>query len=135
MMMEPDETFEVNADLLDGYVPGSTSVSVGFSTLPLDPATLYASLSRYPYGCTEQTTSRALPLLYSEQLVAMGADSAEDGAATRVQVAVNTLLNRQGADGAFGLWREGDGYASPWLGAYATDFSLSRQRGWLCRAE
>ena len=37
-------------------------------------------------------------------------------------MAVNTLLNRQGADGAFGLWREGDGYASPWLGAYATDF-------------
>ena len=121
-MMEPDEVFEVSADLLDGYVPGSASVSVGFSTLPLDPATLYASLSRYPYGCTEQTTSRALPLLYSEQLVAMGADGAEDGAATRVQVAVNTLLNRQGADGAFGLWREGDGYASPWLGAYATDF-------------
>ncbi|HBT35976.1 MAG TPA: alpha-2-macroglobulin, partial [Hyphomonas sp.] len=36
--------------------------------------------------------------------------------------AVNTLLNRQGSDGAFGLWREGDGYASPWLGAYVTDF-------------
>ena len=40
----------------------------------------------------------------------------------QVQEAVNTLLNRQGADGAIGLWRTGDGLSSPWLGAYATDF-------------
>ncbi|HBH45430.1 MAG TPA: alpha-2-macroglobulin, partial [Hyphomonas atlantica] len=65
-LMEPGDTYTVSADLLDGLVPGSASVSVGYSTLPMDPATLYASLDRYPYGCTEQTTSRALPLLYSE---------------------------------------------------------------------
>ena len=40
----------------------------------------------------------------------------------QVQEAVNTLLNRQGADGAIGLWRTGDALSSPWLGAYATDF-------------
>lgn len=121
-LMQPGDEYVVNASLLEGYVPGSSEVSVGFSTLPLDPATLYASLDRYPYGCTEQTTSRALPLLYSEQLVAMGAPGSRDDAKTKVQVAVNTLLNRQGPDGAFGLWREGDGNASPWLGAYVTDF-------------
>lgn len=121
-LMEPGADYSVSADLLKGYVPGSASVSVGFSTLPIDPATLYASLDRYPYGCTEQTISRALPLLYSEQLIAMGAPAKDDTPKTRIQKAVSTLLNRQGSDGAFGLWREGDGYASPWLGAYATDF-------------
>ncbi len=121
-LMRPGETFSVSRDLLKGYVPGSADVAVGFSPIPLDPATLYASLDRYPYGCTEQITSRAVPLLYSEELVAMGAKGSRDNARDKVQIAVNTVLNRQGADGAFGLWREGDGYATPWLGAYATDF-------------
>ncbi|MFN4225403.1 MAG: alpha-2-macroglobulin family protein [Hyphomonas sp.] len=121
-LMRPGGTLTVGRDLLAGYIPGSVDVAVGFSPVPIDPATLYASLDRYPYGCTEQITSRALPLLYSEQLVAMGARGARDNARDRVQTAVNTVLNRQGADGAFGLWREGDGYASPWLGAYAADF-------------
>jgi alpha-2-macroglobulin len=121
-LMQPGDSFSIGKDLLTDLVPGSGAVSVGFSTIPVDAATLYASLDRYPYGCTEQTTSRALPLLYSEQLVAMGAKDANDDPKMKVQVAVNTLLNRQSADGAFGLWREGDGYASPWLGAYATDF-------------
>ena len=127
-LMQPGDTYTVSADLLQGYVPGSSSISVGFSTLPMDPATLYASLDRYPYGCTEQTTSRALPLLYSEQLVAMGAKGSKDDATTRIQEAVNTVLNRQSSDGAFGLWREGDGYASPWLGAYVTDFVYRAQQ-------
>ncbi|MEQ9504646.1 MAG: alpha-2-macroglobulin [Hyphomonas sp.] len=130
-LMRPGDTFSVSRAMLAGYVPGSVDVAVGFSPIPVDPATLYASLDRYPYGCTEQLTSRALPLIYSEQLVAMGARGARDSARDKVQVAVNTILNRQGADGAFGLWREGDGYATPWLGAYATDFAFrAKQAGY-----
>jgi alpha-2-macroglobulin len=121
-LMQPGQQYSVDPKLLAGYVPGSVDVTVGFSSIPVDPATLYASLDRYPYGCTEQTVSRAMPLLYSEQLVAMGARGSRDNAQDRVQTAVNTILNRQGSEGAFGLWREGDGYASPWLGAYSTDF-------------
>ena len=34
------------------------------------------------------------------------------------------LLDRQTLDGAFGLWRVGDGEADAWLGAYTTDFLL-----------
>ncbi|KCZ90663.1 alpha-2-macroglobulin family protein [Hyphomonas johnsonii] len=121
-LMQPGDEYAIDPKLLAGYIPGSVDVTVGYSSIPVDPATLYASLDRYPYGCTEQTVSRALPLLYSEQLVAMGARGTRDNARDRIQTAVNTLLNRQSADGAFGLWREGDGNASPWLGAYVTDF-------------
>ena len=42
--------------------------------------------------------------------------------------AVGQLLDRQSMDGAFGLWRVGDGEADPWLGAYATDFLLEAQK-------
>ena len=131
--MLPGETYAVTANLLDGLVPGSSAVTVSYSTLPVDPAALYASLSRYPYGCTEQTVSVAMPLLYSEQLVAMGAQGdRSEGARTRVQQAVNTVLNRQSSDGAFGLWREGDRYASPWIGAYTTDFLVrAKQQGYV----
>ncbi len=34
----------------------------------LDVAALLKALDRYPFGCTEQTTSRALPLLYVNEL-------------------------------------------------------------------
>ena len=98
-------------------------MTITFSSLPLDANALYTSLARYPYGCTEQTISRAMPLLYEEQLVAMGADeTAREPARTQVQEAVTRILNRQSSDGAFGLWREGDRNASPWLGAYTADF-------------
>ncbi|MEM1150148.1 MAG: alpha-2-macroglobulin [Pseudomonadota bacterium] len=120
-LMAPGETFALSRALLDGLVPGSVDVSVSFSSLPVDESALYASLARYPYGCTEQTISRAMPLIYAEQLVALGAEGDITEARTEVQQAVNRILNRQSADGAFGLWREGDRNASPWLGAYTTD--------------
>lgn len=122
-LMEPGETFTVDQSVFSGLQAGSLSMSVSFSSLPVDAGALYASLSRYPYGCTEQTVSRVLPLLYAEQLVDLGNEEARrDGAKARIQQSVSTLLNRQSADGAFGLWRESDRYASPWLGAYTTDF-------------
>jgi uncharacterized protein YfaS (alpha-2-macroglobulin family) len=128
VLMEPGQTYAPSAALLDGFVEGSGSVLVSFSSLPVDARALYSSLDRYPYGCTEQTVSRAMPLLYAEQLVGQSdtsgaqAETADDGARTRVQQAINTLLNRQSSDGAFGLWRESDRNASPWLGAYTADF-------------
>ncbi len=121
-MMAPGETYALAPDLTEGLVPGSIGMTVSFSALPLDEGALYASLSRYPYGCTEQTISRAMPLIYAEQLVALGAEGERGDARQQVQEAVTRILNRQSADGAFGLWREGDRNASPWLGAYTVDF-------------
>lgn len=130
-VMEPGDAFSLDPTLTAGLVPGTVSMSVSFSSIPVDEGALYASLARYPYGCTEQTVSRAMPLIYAEQLVALGADGARDDAREQVQLAVNRILNRQSSDGAFGLWREGDQYASPWLGAYTVDFLYrARERGY-----
>lgn len=122
-LMEPGDTFAIDQNVFNGLQSGSRSMSVTFSSLPVDAGALYASLARYPYGCTEQTVSRAMPLLYAEQLVDLGDEAArDDGARTRVQEAITVILNRQSGDGSFGLWRESDRYASPWLGAYTADF-------------
>lgn len=121
-LMEEDQTYAPDLSLFDGFVPGTARMTVSFSGLPVDPNALYNSLARYPYGCTEQTISRALPLIYAEQLIEEGAQDNQPVARDRVQAAISLVLNRQSDNGAFGLWRAGDGYASPWLGAYTTDF-------------
>ncbi|NNU16569.1 alpha-2-macroglobulin family protein [Parvularcula sp. ZS-1/3] len=110
------------ADLFDGLIPGSVSTLISASPTPIDRASLSNSLLSYPYGCTEQLVSRATPLLYK---------SDRDDRETRIlRETVETLLERQGPDGAFGLWRVGDRSASPWLGAYAVEFlAAAREAG------
>jgi hypothetical protein len=127
--MLPGETVSLGRSLIANYVPGSTAVNVSFSRLRgVDPGPLVDSLYRYPYGCSEQLTSTAMPLLYINDLGGEAGRGPEFAVRPRVQEAVNQLLNRQGPDGAFGLWREGDSYSTAWLGAYVVDF-LYRAKG------
>ena len=121
-LINPGDKLELSSALVSGFVPNSTDITVSFSRLPGMDATPYVkSLARYPYGCTEQTVSSAMPLLYAENL---GGIPGQTEAARRqgLQKAVVKLASRQGQDGAFGLWRVGDRYGRPWLGVYVTDF-------------
>jgi uncharacterized protein YfaS (alpha-2-macroglobulin family) len=123
------ESLTVSADLLTDLVPGTGSIamSVGPSTA-LDVATLLKALDRYPFGCSEQIASRALPLLYVNELASeahLALDSAVD---QRIRDAIERLLARQDASGAFGLWSVGGDDA--WLDSYVTDFlTRARERG------
>ena len=55
----------LSRDLVQDLIPRRTKVTVTVGPQgALDVPGLLASLDRYPYGCAEQTTSRALPLLY-----------------------------------------------------------------------
>ena len=116
---------DVFVDLVSGT--GSVALSVGPSTA-LDAATLLKALDRYPFGCSEQIASRALPLLYVNELAAE-AHLALDGAVdTRIADAIERLLARQGSNGSFGLWSVGGDDA--WLDSYVTDFlTRARERG------
>ena len=116
------------SDALAGFQPSAQAL-ISFSNLAgIDPAPLLDSLYRYPYGCTEQLTSVAMPLLYFNSLAADANRTADPRIRRRIQEAATQLLDRQAPDGSFGLWSSGDGYATPWLGAYATDFLLRAQR-------
>lgn len=120
--IQPGESYAPPRDALASFTRGSGSVQVSFSPIPMDAAALYDSLERYPYGCTEQIVSRAMPLLYAGNIAALAGRTPAADLRNQVQDAVSTILNRQGADGAIGLWRIGDAQATPWLGAYAADF-------------
>ena len=113
--------------LLAGLRPGSVTVQVSYSPFRgIDPAPIAASLSRYPYGCTEQITSAAYPWVYVSGAL-VNEDKAKQSKAL-LQQAVSKILDRQSQDGAFGLWRAGDGQADGWVGTYTTDFLIEAQR-------
>jgi uncharacterized protein YfaS (alpha-2-macroglobulin family) len=118
-------TSDMFSDLVDGT--GTVSISANLSSA-LDAATILKALDRYPYGCSEQITSRAMPLLYVNDLAA-GAHLAMDTAIDqRIRDAIDRLLARQGSNGSFGLWSAGGD--DPWLDAYVTDFlTRAREKG------
>jgi uncharacterized protein YfaS (alpha-2-macroglobulin family) len=113
----------IDGELTSDFYPGTSSVAVSLGGAgPLDVAGIIAALDRYPYGCTEQITSRALPLVYLDD-VAESVGIAADAAVTeRVQKAVYGVLANQSASGSFGLWGPQDAGGDLWLDAYVTDF-------------
>jgi uncharacterized protein YfaS (alpha-2-macroglobulin family) len=128
-LQQPGEAYTPQNELVSGLVAGSNGtlqVQVSYSPFKgFDPGPIAVSLSQYPYGCTEQIVSTATPLLYAQ---AVSSDPKLRYASAGLNSAVGQLLDRQSADGAFGLWRVGDGEADPWLGAYATDFLIEAQK-------
>ncbi|MEO0915104.1 MAG: alpha-2-macroglobulin family protein, partial [Pseudomonadota bacterium] len=117
----------LDGDVFAGLAPG-TGRAV-FSAGPLarfDVPGLLTALDRYPWGCTEQVTSRALPLLYFQQVASGLGLTQQKSLDERIAEAVTDVLARQSRNGAFGLWRAG-GSSDLWLDAYVSDF-LTRAR-------
>jgi uncharacterized protein YfaS (alpha-2-macroglobulin family) len=120
------QTFTLDDNVFAGMLPGTGRATFTAGPLAkLNAPALLASLDRYPYGCTEQVTSRAMPLLYLSSVAdAMGLGGKYD-VDKRIDQAIERVLTRQASNGAFGLWRAESG--DFWLDAYVTDF-LSRAR-------
>ncbi len=95
------------------------SISVG-PTATLDIPALLTSLDRYPYGCAEQTVSRALPLVYANAVAAQLGIAPDKDLKERVQKAVDRVFEMQDSSGAFGVW--GPNATDLWLTGYVTDF-------------
>ena len=116
----------IDKQLLAASILDGAYVSVGVSTSSaFDVPSLLMTLDRYPYGCAEQTTSRALPLLYVAELSKAAGLEVDPDLQNRVQQAIYRVLNYQSTTGSFGLWYPASG--DLWLDAYVTDF-LTRAR-------
>lgn len=120
------QSFTFDENVFAGLVPGSGKAVMAVGPLArLNAPGLLAALDRYPYGCTEQMTSKALPLLYFDQVAqVMDLKGAAD-IQKRIDEAVVEILANQSSTGGFGLWGPGEG--DFWLDAYVTDF-LSRAK-------
>lgn len=101
--------------------PKRSRLELSFGESPLALLKGYRQrLQVYPYGCTEQVSSQALPLiaLYRAQqtmptLALLGGDPQGE-----IAKAVRVLTRRQRSDGGIGYWAETD-WTTPWLSAYA----------------
>jgi uncharacterized protein YfaS (alpha-2-macroglobulin family) len=123
------ETLTLSKDLFADFVPGTghAGLSVAVST-SLDAATLLNALDRYPFGCSEQIASRAMAMLYVNELAQQAWLSPDGETDQRIEDAIPRLLARQDSNGSFGLWLVGGD--DPWLDAYVTDFlTRARERG------
>ncbi len=117
------EGLTYGANLVSEFLPGTTKVTMTVSSAPnMGVAALVRALNGYPYGCAEQTTSKALPMLYLADVAKSVGVAADDTALrAKVQAAIYRVMTMQARDGGFGMWSAYDGNAG-WLTAYVMDF-------------
>jgi uncharacterized protein YfaS (alpha-2-macroglobulin family) len=139
-------SYRADGKLIANVVRSTAAVSLNVSSAHgyNDVPGLLRWLDRYPYGCIEQTTSRAMPLLYFNDLADLAHLKKDMSIHDREQDAVDTVLDMQNYAGNFGMWSAGSD-ADPWISVFALDFlyqakgkgfvvpneALRRGTGWL----
>jgi uncharacterized protein YfaS (alpha-2-macroglobulin family) len=110
---------EARGDVGGLSVALASTALVGLDQVALD-------LIEYPYSCTEQLSSRLVPLVALGELSQAVGFAAPADAKRRAEVAVGEILLRQQGDGGFAMWPE-TGRSSEWVSPYAT-LALVRAR-------
>lgn len=109
----------------DGWLPASVRRRVSASTrAPLSVNAWVNDLYQYPYGCIEQTTSKAWPYVWLDPAQSEALGLAQVDAATRaanLAFAVDRVASMQLDNGHFAYW-PGDGYSDPLLTPYVVEF-------------
>ena len=118
--LDPGRELTLSRDLTAGFAAGTSVVSVALSRTPgIDVPGLLRALDKYPYGCLEQTTSRALPLLYYNDVALLGYGPGDPKIGDRVQDAIYRIVDMQISDGSFGMWGPYATPAAEWVGLCA----------------
>ena len=121
-------TTTISGDLIADFIPGTGSIAISASPFgALDAPALLLALQRYPYGCSEQTVSVAMPLLYANRLASIEHLDIDPDLDGRIRQAIERELSRQSASGAFGMWSADSNDDDPWLDAFVTDFLTRAQ--------
>ncbi|HEX3674175.1 MAG TPA: alpha-2-macroglobulin [Rhizomicrobium sp.] len=118
-----NQTWRADAKLIADVIPSTANVGINISAAHgySDVPGLLRWLDKYPYGCIEQTTSRALPLLYFNDLAPLAGLPKDAALHARIQDAVDSVLDMQNFAGNFGMWGPGAD-ADNWISIFALDF-------------
>jgi hypothetical protein len=119
--LAPGGTLTLDDGAVAGLVPGTANVDLAASGAgALNVPAILRALDRYPYGCSEQIASRALPLVYLNEVAVAAGLRDDPEIRARVVEAIAGVLANQSTNGGFGLW--GPGGDDFWLDAYLADF-------------
>ena len=122
--LQPGEKVTLDDGAAAEFLPGTAEALLSVSPRPeWDVPGLLRALDRYAYGCLEQTTSRALPLLYVEDVARLWHTDPGGSTAAALDRAISHVVELQRSDGSFGVWND-SGDTVPWLDAYAADFLI-----------
>ncbi|HVF33797.1 MAG TPA: alpha-2-macroglobulin family protein, partial [Candidatus Saccharimonadia bacterium] len=118
----PDESLRA------GFVPDSVVARITVGTLPPFPfASAVRGLIGYPYGCVEQTTSRAFPLVWLDDATAVKFGLPPLAAAQRAAMLSDVftrLASLQTETGHFGMW-PGDSWVNTQMTPYVAELLLN----------
>ena len=125
--LQPGESLVLSRDLLADFIPATGAVTATVAPLGgVDVAGLLGALDTYPWSCSEQTVSRALPLLYLSALT--GATIRRSRATfRRGSTAPSRCCCRGRIRAAASACGRRKGAEDIWLTAFVTDF-LTRAR-------
>jgi uncharacterized protein YfaS (alpha-2-macroglobulin family) len=131
--LAPNANWVANKALIGDIVPGTQNVALtvsashGFANVP----GLLKWLDKYPYGCIEQTSSRAMPLLFFNDMAELAGLPKDQALREREQKAVDAVLDMQNPSGNFGFWGPGSD-AEPFISVYALDFLMAaKDKGYI----
>ena len=119
----PNASYTANGQLVADLIRGTSTVGLTVSSAHgyADVPGLLKWLDKYPYGCIEQTTSRAMPLLVFNDLSDLAGLPRDQALRPRVQDAIDAVLDMQNYSGNFGMWAAGSD-SDPWISVFALDF-------------
>ncbi|MFS2918460.1 MG2 domain-containing protein [Bacteroides thetaiotaomicron] len=115
---------------LAGSSSANNQVQLEVSRIPsVDISRRFDFLYNYQHHCTEQLTSKALPLLFVSQFKAVDEQEAEK-IKTNVQEAIRQIYARQLPYGGFVYW-PGNAVADEWITSYTGMFlTLAQEKGY-----
>lgn len=122
----------IDINITNNFKNTSTNSNIILSRLPIiEYFSTFDFLLNYPHGCTEQTISKAFPLLYYPELANLtniGSNKNEVIDSKRMVISVIDRLNMlQLYSGGWGLWEES--YTEHWWSTvYATHFLIAAKQ-------
>ena len=117
-----------------GSLSANNQIKLEVSRIPsVDISRRFDFLYNYQHHCTEQLTSKALPLLFIAQFKTIDTREAEKIKAN-VQEAIRQIYARQLPNGGFVYW-PGNAVADEWISSYTGMFlTLAQEKGYAIHA-
>lgn len=118
-MHQAEETVGALRHMYDEYAKRTVTLAHSPSVLMNG---LSSYLENYPYTCSEQLVSRAIPALFLDSRPELSTQNG-DTIRQRIDTTLEVLRTRQNSRGGFGLWRA-TVQSDPFVTAYVTQFLI-----------